>query len=294
MTFPKELGIPSHFVAKLKRCAYGTRDAGAIWEDTYRLALESLGFTSGSASPCCFHHPERNISIVVHGDDFTAMGLQTDLDWYEQNLAKHFELKIRGRLGENVSGPKKLRILNRIITLTDHGIQFEADPRHVDLLASSMGLSQSNSVSTPGIKDPDPDYDLVKNDESKNLPLSAKDALPSSSIDGQITGSAECLWSISKGATDTKKIMFCDSVERFEVPAYSTIYDLHPRFLAATADGWKQTSSHCDPYTSKSGEVMRARCAKFYNLDDRRAAKRYRRELLDELKAQSLIPKSRS
>ena len=38
--FPKELGLPNRLVGKLVRCAYGTRDAGAIWEDTYRGALE--------------------------------------------------------------------------------------------------------------------------------------------------------------------------------------------------------------------------------------------------------------
>ena len=130
MAFPKELGLPSTMVARLKRCAYGTRDAGAIWEDCYRLALEGMGFISGSASPCCFHHPSRGISIVVHGDDFTALGLQKDLDWYQAELAQHFGIKDRGRMGENTDC-KQLRILNRIITLTDEGLEFEADPRHV-------------------------------------------------------------------------------------------------------------------------------------------------------------------
>ena len=83
-------------MGKLVRCAYGTRDAGAIWEDTYRGALESFRFISGTSSPCCFHHPDRDIKLVVHGDDFTAMGLKSDLDWYETQLARHFELKIRG------------------------------------------------------------------------------------------------------------------------------------------------------------------------------------------------------
>ena len=61
MSFPKELGLPSHFVAKLVRCVYGTRDAGAIWEDCYRGALEEIGVQSGVASPCCFYHPGRSI-----------------------------------------------------------------------------------------------------------------------------------------------------------------------------------------------------------------------------------------
>ena len=60
---------------------------------------------------------------MVHGDDLTAMGLATDLDWYETQLAKSFELKIRGRLGEDCS-LKEMRILNRIVTITSAGVQY--------------------------------------------------------------------------------------------------------------------------------------------------------------------------
>lgn len=105
MNFPEELGLPSNFVAKQVRCVYGTRNTGAIWEDTYRAALEDMGFISGIGSPRCFWHEARGISVVVHGDDFTAMGLDQDLGWYEQSLAANFELKIRGRLGEGCKGP---------------------------------------------------------------------------------------------------------------------------------------------------------------------------------------------
>ena len=80
MQFPKELGLPNNLVAKLVRCAYGTRDAGAIWEDAYRGALESLGFISGISSPCVFYHPIRGIHTVVHGDDFSALGTDDSLD----------------------------------------------------------------------------------------------------------------------------------------------------------------------------------------------------------------------
>ena len=65
-----------------------------IWEETYRGALESIGLVAGKASPCCFHHVDRGISLVVHGDDLTALGLRKDLDWYEVQLAKSFALKI--------------------------------------------------------------------------------------------------------------------------------------------------------------------------------------------------------
>ena len=164
MAFPKKLGLPSHLVAKQIRCVYGTRDAGAIWEDVYRGALEAMGFTSGVASPCCFVHEERGLSVVVHGDDFTALGDDQQLDWYETQLAQHFEIKIRGRLGEGCPGDNELRILNRVVKITPNGLTYEADPRHTDLLAQSLNLSTSNSVSTPGQKDAEPCYDGVKDD----------------------------------------------------------------------------------------------------------------------------------
>ena len=54
LTFPKEMGMPTHMVAKLKRCVYGTRDAGQLWEDCYAQKLIDMGFIRGLSSPCCF------------------------------------------------------------------------------------------------------------------------------------------------------------------------------------------------------------------------------------------------
>ena len=74
---PKEPGLPSGGVAHLRRCAYGTRDAGALWEEHYASVLTNLGFIRGRASPTCFFHPTKRISVVVHGDDFVALGPMT-------------------------------------------------------------------------------------------------------------------------------------------------------------------------------------------------------------------------
>jgi hypothetical protein len=66
--------------AKLKKCMCGTRDAATRWEATYVQALVRNGFEQGKASPCCFRSAERNLQVVVHGDDFAALGCDTDLD----------------------------------------------------------------------------------------------------------------------------------------------------------------------------------------------------------------------
>ena len=161
MTPPRELGLPASLLAKQTRCVYGTRDAGMIWEETYRSALEGMGFVAGKASPCCFHHASRGISLVVHGDDLTALGLKADLDWYEAQLAKCFKLKIRGRLGEDCE-LKEMRILNRIITLTDEGVLYEADPRHHELMIRNLGLEHGKGAVTPGIKPVDLESEAMK------------------------------------------------------------------------------------------------------------------------------------
>ena len=84
MKVPKEMGLPPNAVAQQVRCVYGTRDAGKLWEDCYTQVLESLGLITGISNPFTFHHPTRNIAIVVHGDDFTALADDATLDWYDR------------------------------------------------------------------------------------------------------------------------------------------------------------------------------------------------------------------
>ena len=71
--------------AKLIKAMYGTRDAAQNWEHTYHQAHEEWGFQAGRASPCVMYHPQRGIRLVVHGDDFTVLGWEGDLDWYRKN-----------------------------------------------------------------------------------------------------------------------------------------------------------------------------------------------------------------
>ena len=132
---------------------YGTRDAASLRENTYRAQLEKIGFVSGKASPCCFWHPTLQVSVVVHGDDFTALGVKDSLDQYERLLSEAFELKIRGRLGEEEGCDKEIRILNRVVKITESGLEYEADPRHAELLVDSLGLQGKAPALTTGVKE---------------------------------------------------------------------------------------------------------------------------------------------
>ena len=42
--------------------------------------MASVGFVRGLVTPVSFYHSERDISLVVHGDDFTALGGAVELN----------------------------------------------------------------------------------------------------------------------------------------------------------------------------------------------------------------------
>ena len=152
--FPPELGMPKDMVGRLVRCMYGTRDAGAIWENCYTKCLLDLGFVQGVSSPCCFSHNSWGVHVVVHGDDFTALGTPTGLDKYERGMADSFECKFKGRLGHGPDDLKEMRVLNRIVRVTDSGLRYEADPRHAEMLARALTLENCRHMVTPGVKLP--------------------------------------------------------------------------------------------------------------------------------------------
>ena len=96
---PKELGLPAGTVGHLLRCAYGTRDAGAVLEEHYASALKGLGFERGRAGPACFYRRTWKVAVVVHGDDFVARGTDDSLSLYEAGLRQALELGECARFG---------------------------------------------------------------------------------------------------------------------------------------------------------------------------------------------------
>ena len=147
---PPEIRRPG-FCAKLRRCLYGTRDAPARWEAYLAQELVKAGFTRGGASACCFHHKQRDLRCIVHGDDFVFVGSEESLKWIEEQMGKSFLVKVVGKLGGDESDLKELCILNRVLRWTKNGITYEADPRHAELLIKSLAVGK-RQVRTPGLK----------------------------------------------------------------------------------------------------------------------------------------------
>jgi hypothetical protein len=147
---PPEIRKPG-ICGRLKRCLYGTRDASARWEAFLASELRKHGFVQGAASPCCFHHPQRDLRCMVHGDDFVFVGPDADLAWAEKIMEESFLIKVVGKLGGDRGDEQEIRVLNRVLRWTAIGIMYEADPRHAELLAREVGAA-GPAVRTPGAK----------------------------------------------------------------------------------------------------------------------------------------------
>ena len=131
----------------------GIRDAAQKWEKQYEQTFLRLGFAQGKSSPCVFYHAERDLRIVVHGDDITSAGDDEQLKWLQQELETEYALKLRALLGPDPTDDKEVRILNRVVTWSESGLTYEADSRHAEIIIRDLGLTKAKAVTTPGVKE---------------------------------------------------------------------------------------------------------------------------------------------
>ena len=91
---------------------------------------------------------------MVHGDDFVITGLAQDLEWVDQELSKTILLKRVGILGRDPTkgDVQEIRVLNRVLRIGEDGAQYEADPRHAEILAAMLG-SGVKPVNSPGLRE---------------------------------------------------------------------------------------------------------------------------------------------
>ena len=126
--------------AQLLRHMYGTRGAADGWQEEYSTALISFGFRQGESCPNVFWHAAKDVCCSVHGDDFVSTGACGDLDWFEAEIAKHYEITVSPRIGPGPNDAKEGRSFNRIIKWCEHGIEYEADPRQAEKLIAECGV----------------------------------------------------------------------------------------------------------------------------------------------------------
>ena len=153
---PEEVGAGPACVGRLRRMLYGLRAAAATWENHYASKLEEIGFKRGVATPVAFHHRERGLSVVVHGDDFTFTGDDAALEWVLRHMKSWYQLKLRAKLGAGVKDDKEAVLLGRILRWHEWGITCEADPKYREKIMAELGLSEdSKSLGAPGTREED-------------------------------------------------------------------------------------------------------------------------------------------
>ena len=134
---------------KLLKTMYGTLDAAAQWAAHYTQVLTDAGFVQGLASPCHFHHPELDIWVLVHGDDFFCAARAAGRRHLQEVLSAAYETK-QETAGPHPEDPKELRVLGRIVTYREDGLTIEADPSHLEMVVDALGLENAKSVVSPG------------------------------------------------------------------------------------------------------------------------------------------------
>jgi len=121
---PEECHAPEGSCGRLNFWLYGFRPAAAAWEKHYAALLEGVGFERGLSCGVSFYHPERDLSLAVHGDDFTFCGLEEDLWWIQERMASWFEIKVRATLGMDPEDDKEVVILGRVARWAPRGIEY--------------------------------------------------------------------------------------------------------------------------------------------------------------------------
>ena len=72
-------------------------------------------------------------------------------DTIVEDLKKYWMIKFRAVLGPEDKDDKETSILNRVVRWDRNGIEYEADPRHVEKLLREMGMQSCRELS-PGTK----------------------------------------------------------------------------------------------------------------------------------------------
>ena len=126
---PPEAGAKEGMCGKLEYWLYGFRDAASAWEAFYSERFVGVGFERGKGNGVGFYHLGRDISAIVHGDDFVTVGDPEDLDWIQKLIKGWFEVKVRGRLGSGTDDVKEVEILGRKVRWSERGLEMEADAR---------------------------------------------------------------------------------------------------------------------------------------------------------------------
>ena len=101
-------------MGKLVMSMYGTRDAAHNWAEEYSGTLMKAGCDRGRANPCLFYSEVEDCSVMVHGDDFVAVGSETATRKLKNSLETAYKVKCKV-LGGDKDELDEIRVRNFVI-----------------------------------------------------------------------------------------------------------------------------------------------------------------------------------
>jgi hypothetical protein len=130
------------------------RPAASAWEADYTERLKKFGMVKGVSVPTSFYDESKELRCVVHGDDFTFLGWEEDLAEVVKHLEATYELKVRGIMGGGDDDCQEIRILGRRLTWKGDVMEYEADPKHAEMIWEEIGLDlQSKGLEKPCVRE---------------------------------------------------------------------------------------------------------------------------------------------
>ena len=146
--------------AVLDKAMYGTKDAAQCFDVASENAMTALGYDTGKFSPCLYRSSAADMSVFRVS--FVVSGTRKQQREFEEQLSKHLIVKHLATLRpcSALADVTEVRTLNRIVRWVRppcgsgrERIEYEADPRHAELIIHHLGLSNSSrSVSTSSEK----------------------------------------------------------------------------------------------------------------------------------------------
>ena len=96
-------------------------------------------------------HPEKDMIIVAHVDDFLCLGSKAELVLFLQGLQGEFECTGQ-MLGYGAEEVREFKFLGRTVRLADGGLEWEGDAEHVEAFLEKLGSESLKDSRTPGTK----------------------------------------------------------------------------------------------------------------------------------------------
>jgi hypothetical protein len=150
---PEEYGAPG-VCGELVCWLYGMRGAARGWKDECRTKMMDIGFVEGCVAPTVVVDVEKEVRLVVRGDNFTFLGPEVELLRIADQMEEWCEIKARGILGGRESDLKKIVILNRESEWKEDCLVHRADSKRARIIVDEMGLTLGlKKLGFPGKKD---------------------------------------------------------------------------------------------------------------------------------------------